>query len=72
LDNQSVRKTRLLIGKVGLDEHGRGVKVTVSTLRDIDFEVNYADLKQMPESMIEPQFKRMLTLLGVGILSGAY
>jgi methylmalonyl-CoA mutase cobalamin-binding domain/chain len=37
---------RILIGKVGLDGHDRGVKVVARILRDAGFEVIYTGLFQ--------------------------
>ena len=40
---------RILIGKVGLDGHDRGVKLIARALRDAGMEVIYTGLHQTPE-----------------------
>lgn len=41
---------RILVAKVGLDGHDRGVKVVARILRDAGFEVIYTGLFQTPET----------------------
>jgi methylmalonyl-CoA mutase C-terminal domain/subunit len=72
LNNQSSRKIRVLIGKVGLDGHDRGAKVIASALRDAGIEVIYAGLRQTPESMVEAAIQEDVDAVGVSILSGAH
>ena len=72
MKNQSVRKIRILIGKVGLDGHDRGAKVIASALRDAGFEVIYAGLRQTPETMVEAAIQEDVDAIGVSILSGAH
>jgi methylmalonyl-CoA mutase C-terminal domain/subunit len=72
LNNQSSRKIRVLIGKVGLDGHDRGAKVIASALRDAGIEVIYAGLRQTPESMVEAAIQEDVDAIGVSILSGAH
>ena len=42
---------RVLVSKVGLDGHDRGVKVVARILRDAGFEVIYGGLFQTPETI---------------------
>lgn len=72
MNNQSSRKIRVLIGKVGLDGHDRGAKVIASALRDAGIEVIYAGLRQTPESMVEAAIQEDVDAIGVSILSGAH
>ena len=72
MNNQSSRKIRVLIGKVGLDGHDRGAKVIASALRDAGIEVIYAGLRQTPESMVEAAIQEDVDAVGVSILSGAH
>ena len=44
-----MKKFRVLIAKVGLDGHDRGVKIIARGLRDAGFEVVYTGLHQTPE-----------------------
>ena len=42
---------RVLVAKVGLDGHDRGVKVVARLLRDAGIEVIYTGLFQTPETV---------------------
>ena len=42
---------RVLVAKVGLDGHDRGVKVVARILRDAGFEVIYTGLFQTPDTV---------------------
>ena len=42
---------RILVAKVGLDGHDRGVKVVARILRDAGYEVIYTGLFQTPETV---------------------
>ncbi len=66
------RKTRILIGKVGLDGHDRGVKIVARALRDTGFEVIYTGLHQTPEMVIEAALQEDVDAIGLSILSGAH
>jgi methylmalonyl-CoA mutase C-terminal domain/subunit len=65
-------RTRLLIGKVGLDGHDRGVKITARALRDAGYEVVYTGLHQTPEMVVETAIQEDVAGIGLSILSGAH
>ena len=52
---------RVLVAKVGLDGHDRGVKVVARILRDAGFEVIYTGLFQTPEMVAAPPSTRTST-----------
>ena len=43
---------RILIAKVGLDGHDRGIKVVARILRDAGYEVIYTGLFQTPDTVV--------------------
>ena len=45
------RPLRVLMAKVGLDGHDRGLRVVARILRDAGCEVVYAGLRQSPETI---------------------
>ena len=47
----TVSQGRVLVAKVGLDGHDRGIKVVARLLRDAGFEVIYTGLFQTPEKV---------------------
>jgi methylmalonyl-CoA mutase cobalamin-binding domain/chain len=63
---------RILIAKVGLDGHDRGVKVVARTLRDAGFEVIYTGLFQTPETVAAAAVDEDVDAVGLSMLSGAH
>jgi methylmalonyl-CoA mutase C-terminal domain/subunit len=63
---------RVLIAKVGLDGHDRGVKVVARTLRDAGMDVIYTGLHRTPEEVAEAAVQEDVDVIGVSILSGAH
>ncbi|HZI92973.1 MAG TPA: cobalamin B12-binding domain-containing protein [Patescibacteria group bacterium] len=66
------RKLRLLVGKVGLDGHDRGVKIVARALRDAGFEVIYTGLHQTPEMVVSTAIQEDVDAVSLSILSGAH
>ena len=65
-------KLRLLVGKVGLDGHDRGVKIIARALRDAGFEVIYTGLHQTPEMVVATALQEDVDAVSLSILSGAH
>ena len=63
---------RVLIGKVGLDGHDRGVKLIARALRDAGMEVIYTGLHQTPEQVVNTAIQEDVDAIGLSILSGAH
>lgn len=63
---------RVLIGKVGLDGHDRGVKLIARALRDAGMEVIYTGLHQTPEEVVSTALQEDVDAIGLSILSGAH
>jgi methylmalonyl-CoA mutase C-terminal domain/subunit len=63
---------RILIGKVGLDGHDRGVKLIARALRDAGMEVIYTGLHQSPEQVVTTAIQEDVDGIGLSILSGAH
>ena len=63
---------RVLIAKVGLDGHDRGVKIVARCLRDAGMEVVYTGLHRTPEEVITSAIQEDVDVLGVSLLSGAH
>jgi len=63
---------RILIGKVGLDGHDRGVKLIARALRDAGTEVIYTGLHQTPEQVVSTAIQEDVDAIGLSILSGAH
>ena len=63
---------RVVLGKVGLDGHDRGVKVVARALRDAGMEVIYTGLHRTPEEVVSAAVQEDAEFLGISILSGAH
>jgi len=63
---------RILVAKVGLDGHDRGVKVVARILRDAGFEVIYTGLFQTPDTVAAGAVDEDVDLIGLSMLSGAH
>lgn len=63
---------RVLIGKVGLDGHDRGVKLIARALRDAGMEVIYTGLHQTPEQVVGTAIQEDVDAIGLSLLSGAH
>jgi len=61
---------RVLLAKVGLDGHDRGVKVVARTLRDAGMDVIYSGLHRTPEEVVNAAVQEDVDVLGVSLLSG--
>ena len=66
------RPIRVLVAKVGLDGHDRGVKVIATALRDAGMEVIYTGLRQTPEMVVNAALQEDVDAIGISILSGAH
>ena len=65
------RKIRVLLAKVGLDGHDRGIKVVAQALRDAGMEVVYTGLHQTPQQVVHTALQENVDILGLSFLSGA-
>lgn len=63
---------RVLVAKLGLDGHDRGVKVVARLLRDAGFEVIYTGLRQTPEMVVAAARDEDVDAVGLSMLSGAH
>jgi methylmalonyl-CoA mutase, C-terminal domain len=64
--------TRVLVAKVGLDGHDRGIKVVARILRDAGVEVVYTGLFQTPEMVAVAAIQEDVDVVGLSMLSGAH
>lgn len=66
------RKIRVLLGKVGLDGHNRGVHVVAAALRDAGFEVIYTGIRKTPAEIANAAMQEDVDVVGLSSLSGAH
>lgn len=70
--NQDKQMIRVLIAKVGLDGHDRGVKIVARCLRDAGMDVIYTGLHRSPDEVVTAAVQEDVDVLGVSLLSGAH
>lgn len=63
---------RVLLAKVGLDGHDRGLRVVARILRDAGCEVVYAGLRQTPEMIAAAVTQEDVDVVGVSMHNGAH
>src|SRR5580658_1896080 len=66
------RPLRIVMAKVGLDGHDRGIKVVARALRDAGMHVIYSGLWQAPEAVVRTVAEEDADWLGLSLLSGAH
>ncbi len=65
-------RPRILVAKIGLDGHDRGIKVVARALRDAGIEVIYTGLHQTPEQIASAAVQEDVDGVGLSCLSGAH
>jgi methylmalonyl-CoA mutase C-terminal domain/subunit len=63
---------RVLLAKVGLDGHDRGIKVVARALRDAGMEVVYTGLHRSPDEIVATAIQEDVDVIGISLLSGAH
>ncbi len=63
---------RVLLAKVGLDGHDRGIRLVARILRDHGFEVVFAGLRQTPASIAAAVVEEDVEVVGVSMHNGAH
>lgn len=63
---------RVLLAKVGLDGHDRGVKVLARSFRDAGMEVIYTGLWQTPAGAVKAAIEEDVDVLGISFHSAAH
>ena len=63
---------KVLLAKMGLDGHDRGVKVIARAMRDAGLEVVYMGMRVTAEQIAQTALQEDADVLGISILSGAH
>ena len=71
-ERHASRPLRVLVAKVGLDGHDRGLAVVARILRDAGCEVIYAGLRQSPETIAAMTAQEDVDVVGVSMHNGAH
>jgi methylmalonyl-CoA mutase C-terminal domain/subunit len=65
-------KPKILLAKVGLDGHDRGVKVVARLLQIAGMEVVYLGIHQTSEAIVEAAIQEDVDVVGLSSLGGAH
>src|SRR6185295_18669337 len=63
---------RIVLAKLGLDGHDRGLKVVARMLRDAGFEVIYLGLRQTAESIVAAAEQEDADAIGLSMHNGGH
>ncbi|OIP32707.1 MAG: methylmalonyl-CoA mutase [Deltaproteobacteria bacterium CG_4_8_14_3_um_filter_43_13] len=63
-------KIRVVLAKVSLDGHDRGIKVVTRALRDAGMEVIFMGAFQTPEKVVRTAIEEDADVIGLSFLSG--
>ncbi len=63
---------RVLLAKLGLDGHDRGVKVIARAMRDAGIEVVYMGMRVTADQVAQTALQEDADVVGISILSGAH
>ena len=63
---------KVLLAKMGLDGHDRGVKVIARAMRDAGLEVVYMGMRVTADQIAQTALQEDADVLGISILSGAH
>lgn len=71
-DDKPATHVRIVLAKVGLDGHDRGIKVVARGLRDAGFHVIYGGIWQSPDAVAQAVLDEDAQWLGISLLNGAH
>ena len=63
---------KVLLAKIGLDGHDRGIKVIARAMRDAGIEVVYMGMRVTADQVAQTALQEDADVIGVSILSGAH
>jgi len=72
LKNARPDGARILLAKIGLDGHDRGIKIVARALRDAGFEVVYLGLHNTPAEIVASAIQEDVAVIGLSIHSAAH
>lgn len=69
---KSVKPIKVVLAKIGLDGHDRGIRVITQALKDSGMEVVYLGMRQTPEVVVNTAIQEDADVIGISVLSGAH
>ena len=66
------RIIRVLLAKIGLDGHDRGVKIIGKALQNVGMEVIYTGIYQQPEAVVNTAVQEDVDVIGISSLASGH
>lgn len=70
MNSSANRKIRVLLAKVGLDGHDRGIKTVARYLADAGMEVIFTGLRSTPDQVVDAAVQEDVDVVGLSFLAG--
>lgn len=64
------RPIRILLAKVGLDGHNRGIQLVARALRNAGMEVIFLGLRVSPRQIVQSAIQEDVDIIGLSVFSG--
>ena len=71
-NNVQGTQIKVVLAKLGLDGHDRGVKIVARAFRDAGMEVVYMGMRVTPEQVAQTALQEDADAVGISVLSGAH
>jgi len=65
-------KAKILIGRIGLDGHDRGLRAVAKALTEAGFDIIYSGLYQNSEEFVSKAIEEKVDAIGISCLTGAH
>jgi methylmalonyl-CoA mutase C-terminal domain/subunit len=65
-------RLKILLAKLGLDGHDRGIRIIARTLRDEGHEVVYLGRRQAVDAVVATAIAEDVDVVGISVLSGTH
>ena len=66
------KPTKVILAKLGLDGHDRGIKVIAKALEKAGMDVVYMGMRVTPEQVVDRAQQEDADVIGISLLSGAH
>ena len=66
------KKIKVLLSKIGMDTHDRGVKIIARALSDAGMEIIYAGIYLTNEQIVQASIQEDVDVVGISRLDGGY
>ena len=71
-NNAQGTQIKVVLAKLGLDGHDRGVKIVARAFRDAGMEVVYMGMRVTPDQVAQTALQEDADAVGISVLSGAH